>query len=180
MDSSKMKAIYKVTDTHVYGFFDRHRYLSNFHLHPVEYEGVTYPSNEHAYHAAKIAPGSTQPSNVNRYAFTGLTPSEAKSLGRSVNLRNDWLFELPQADQLSDSQGVLILQVRDKIMLDLNRSKFTQNTGLSKLLEETGSLYLEETNWWRDDYWGVFEGTGLNKLGRILMMIREDLKKSAA
>lgn len=174
MESSKMKAIYKVTDTHVYGFFDRHRYLSNYHLHPVVFENMEYPSNENAYHAAKIIPGSTQPTSLDRFSFRVFTPNEAKSKGRQVNLRNDWLFELPQEDQVTDSQGVLILQVRDKIMYDLNVSKF-QDPELRKLLLETGDLYLEETNWWKDDYWGVFEGQGLNKLGRILMRIRENL-----
>lgn len=187
MESSKMKAIYKVTDTRVYGFFDRHRYLSNFHLHPVEYEGIIYPSNENAYHAAKIVPGMSQPTVLyneeyvllTRELFTKFTSSEAKSFGRKANLRFDWLNELPQEDQVTDSQGALILQVRDKIMYDLNVSKF-QDPNLKAKLLETGELYLEETNWWKDDYWGVFEGKGLNKLGRILMLIRSKLAKKEA
>lgn len=173
MASDKMKAIYKVTDTHIYGFFDRHRYLSNFHLQSVEYEGIVYPSNENAYQAAKLI-------GEGRQLFLGITPSEAKKRGRAITLRHDWLNELPLEDQVTDSQGVLILQVRDKIMYDLNVSKFTQNTGLLKLLEETGDRYLEETNWWKDDYWGVWEGNGLNKLGRILMRIRSNLSKKEA
>ena len=176
MASDKMKAIYKVTDTHIYGFFDRHRYLSNFHLHPVDYEGIRYPSNENAYHAAKVLPGSTQVFFVNRHSFLLINPPQAKSLGRRVNLRNDWLFELPPRDQRNDDQGILILQIRDKIMYELNVIKF-QDPELRKLLLETGDLYLEETNWWKDDYWGVWEGNGLNKLGRILMLIRSNIKK---
>lgn len=177
--SSKVKEIYKVTDTHIYGFFDRHRYLSNYHLHEVEYEGITYPSNENAYHAAKIIPGSTQPVSLDRFSFRVFTPNEAKSKGRQVNLRNDWLNELPLEDQVTDSQGVLILQLRDKIMYDLNVTKF-QDPGLRSFLLSTGDLYLEETNWWKDDYWGVWEGKGLNKLGRILMLIRSKLSKKEA
>lgn len=179
MDSSKMKAIYKVTDNHVYGFFDRHRYLSNFHLHPIEYEGIVYPSNEHAYHAAKVIPGTHQILGIVRQDFINLTPSEAKSLGRKITLRYDWLHELPDDQIVSDGQGKLILQVRDKIMYDLNESKF-QDELLKERLLSTGELYLEETNWWRDDYWGVWEGNGLNKLGRILMMIRSNLSKKEA
>lgn len=189
MASDKMKAIYKVTDTHVYGFFDRHRYLSNFHLQPVEYEGITYPSNENAYHAAKLFPGDPQPllivedgipREITRLDFVNLDPNVSKQKGRGINLRADWLSDLPLEDQIADSQGILILQVRDKIMYDLNLSKFSQNTGLLKLLEETGDRYLEETNWWKDNYWGVCEGNGLNKLGRILMLIRSNLSKKEA
>lgn len=179
MESYKMKAIYKVTDTHVYGFFGRHRYLSNFHLHPIEWEGIIYPANENAYHATKIKNSDIALQHLMRTGFINISPNEAKSAGRKVNLRHDWLNELPLEDQVTDSQGVLILQVRDKIMYDLNWSKF-QNPELKRLLLSTGDLYLEETNWWKDDYWGVWEGKGLNKLGRILMMIRSKLAKKEA
>lgn len=185
--SSKVKDIYKVTETHVYGFFDRHRYLSNFHLHEVEYESITYPSNESAYHAAKIIPGMAQPTVLvdgqyvllTRSLFVSATPNEAKALGRKANLRYDWLNKLPNDQIIFDVQGVLIEQVRDKIMYDLNVLKF-QDPELRSLLLSTGDLYLEETNWWKDDYWGVWEGNGLNKLGRILMLIRSNLSKKEA
>lgn len=184
LNEERINTIYKVTDTHIHGFFNKHRYLSNFHLHSIEYEGIIYPSSENAYQAAKVLIGSEQPPiaiegklvPIVREHFLDLDPSGAKSLGRKVTLRNDWLFELPQADQLSDSQGVLILQVRDKIMLDLNRSKF-QDPTLKAMLVSTDEKYLEETNWWKDDYWGTCNGTGLNKLGRILMKIRDEAKQ---
>lgn len=170
MASDKMKAIYKVTDTHIYGFFDRHRYLSNYHLHPIEWEGIIYPANENAYHANKTSnPRSKQD-------LANCTPNTSKAMGRQLTLREDWLNELPLEDQVTDNQGALILQVRDKIMYDLNVLKF-QDPELKTLLFLTEDLYLEETNWWRDDYWGVWEGNGLNKLGRILMMIRSELNK---
>jgi len=170
--TTKAKAIYKVTDTHVYGFFDKHRFLSNFHLHSIEYEGILYPSNENAYQAAKLHPSRSEA----RKSFVDLSPSEAKSKGRQIALRADWISMLPQEDQVTDSQGMLILQVRDKIMYDLNVIKFS-NPYLRNLLLSTGDKYLEETNWWRDDYWGTCNGTGLNKLGRILMKIRDEARQ---
>jgi len=185
--TGKAKDIYKVTDTHIYGFFDKHRFLSNFHLHSIEYEDILYPSNENAYHAAKMFPGDPQPllmkeedgktpREITRLDFASFTPNESKSKGRSISLRADWLNILPEEEHVIDARGPLILQVRDKIMYDLNVLKFS-NPYLKNLLLETGDRYLEETNWWKDDYWGVCNGVGLNKLGRILMKIRDEAKK---
>lgn len=36
------------------GFFGPWRFLSNFHYHSVEFDGQFYPTNEHAYQAAKF------------------------------------------------------------------------------------------------------------------------------
>lgn len=173
--TSKVKAIYRVTDTHIYGFFEKHRFLSNYHMHSIEYEDIVYPSTENAYQAAKTL-------NVEeRLKIAALTPNQSKSAGRAVSLRADWLNPLPLAIYGTSvapypyEEG-LIIQVRDKIMYDLNVIKFS-NPYLRNLLLETGEKYLEETNWWRDDYWGVFEGNGLNKLGRILMKIRDEIKQ---
>jgi len=173
--SDKVKAIYNVTDTHIYGFFNEYRYLSNFHLHSIEYEGILYPSNENAYQAAKIDYQGHMQQKYQRMKFAELTPSQAKSAGRSVSLREDWLQKIPNDQIVFDTSGVLIEQVRDKIMYDLNEIKFS-NPHLRNLLLSTEDKYLEETNWWRDDYWGVHNGKGLNKLGRILMKIRDEAK----
>ena len=35
---------------------------------------------------------------------------------------------------------------------------------------------LIEGNWWHDYYWGVCSGRGKNKLGEILMRVREELR----
>ena len=42
----------------------------------------------------------------------------------------------------------------------------------------TGSEELVEGNWWKDTYWGVCNGVGENKLGHILMEVREKLSQS--
>jgi predicted NAD-dependent protein-ADP-ribosyltransferase YbiA (DUF1768 family) len=63
-------------------------------------------------------------------------------------------------------------------MADLVRQKFQQPQLCAALLA-TGDEYLEETNWWKDTFWGVCNGEGLNKLGNILMMVREELKGMA-
>lgn len=172
LQTDKAKAIYKVTDTHIYGFFDEHRYLSNFHFYPIVYEGIQYPSNENAYQALKTL------DNEERIKISGLTPSGAKSRGRSISLRGDWHNDLPEEEieRLAFDGQRIIIQVRDKIMYELCIIKFSSPLLLDMLLK-TGDKYLEETNWWKDDYWGVCNGKGLNKLGFILMKIREDAKQ---
>ena len=61
-------------------------------------------------------------------------------------------------------------------MLEIVRSKFKQNKDLAKKLIETGDAYLEEGNWWGDKIWGVCNGEGENRFGKILMQVREELK----
>jgi predicted NAD-dependent protein-ADP-ribosyltransferase YbiA (DUF1768 family) len=41
----------------------------------------------------------------------------------------------------------------------------------------TGNDYLEETNTWKDSFWGVYNGIGTNWLGKILMEERERIRR---
>lgn len=133
------------------GFFGEYRYLSNFHLAPVVYEGITYPSTEAAFQAAKTH------DKVERQRIANLpTPGLAKKAGRLVKMRRDW-----------DS-------VRISVMEEVCWDKFSRHPDLRALLLSTGDAYLEETNTWNDKFWGVC-GTGENNLGKILMRIRTKL-----
>ncbi|MDO5134021.1 MAG: NADAR family protein, partial [Eubacteriales bacterium] len=124
----------------------------------VTYEGLTYRNNEAAFQAQKTF------SDDFRTTFTTLAPSEAKRKGRRVRLRQDWE------------------QVKDGIMEEIVRAKFTQNPELRKQLLATGNADLIEGNHWNDRYWGVDArtGAGENHLGKILMKIREELLKTQA
>lgn len=133
-------------------FRGNYQFLSNFYSAPLEYDGRKYLNSEAAFHSMKCL------DSVSRDKFKNLNPSDAKRLGRSVILRTDW-----------DS-------VKDSIMKEITRAKFEQNPDIAKLLIETGDCILIEGNWWGDHYWGVCNGTGQNKLGKILMEIRTELK----
>ena len=85
-----------------------------------------------------------------------MTPSKAKRKGQKITLRSDWE------------------QVKEQVMYDVLKLKFKDEV-LAKLLKETGTKYLEETNWWGDEVWGVCNGVGQNKLGKLLMKVREEL-----
>lgn len=127
-------------------------FLSNFYEAPIEYDGIMYPSSEHAFQAQKT-------SSVYRQVFAECeSPSDAKHLGRSCKLRIDWE------------------EVKDDVMYGICLAKFTQHPHLAERLLATEDAYLEEGNHWNDTYWGICRGVGKNKLGIILMRIREEIK----
>jgi ribA/ribD-fused uncharacterized protein len=145
------------TKDRICGFFGRHRYLSNFFApaNGVHYEGLSYPSVEHAYQAAKY------PVNLMREQFTTVGAARAKRLGHSIEN-----FDIGKWEKR-----------RVGIMTELVLLKFTQNRYLGWWLLATGDAHLEERNSWHDTFWGTDEqGNGENQLGRILMLTRDALR----
>lgn len=135
-------------------FRGKYYFLSNFYDAPVTYEGLTYMNNEAAFQSAKVL------SKQERELFTGLDPSAAKRRGRAVTLRSDWE------------------KVKNQVMYDICKAKFTQNEELKAKLLATGEAHLEEGNTWGDTTWGTVDGVGENRLGKILMQVRYELKKT--
>jgi ribA/ribD-fused uncharacterized protein len=64
-------------------------------------------------------------------------------------------------------------KVKDQVMLQALRLKFTQNQELAKMLLDTEEAYLiEHTK--KDKYWGdAGNGTGKNMLGKLLVKVRD-------
>lgn len=142
----------KVSTESIREFQGAHRFLSNFWPCTVVYDGLTYPSSEAAYQAAKTL------DLKERKRFTEMKAGDSKREGRKLTLRQDW-------DHVK-------LQVMEHIV----RDKFTRNIHLRRSLLLTGEAELVEGNTWGDKYWGVVGNTGLNHLGKILMKIRAELK----
>jgi N-glycosidase YbiA len=135
-------------------FQGRYRFLSNFWPCEIEYEGMVYPSVEHAYQSAKTL------DIAQRRRIAALkTPAEAKHAGEAMPLRADWL------------------QIKFDVMEQCVRYKFTHHPELKQLLLATGDAYLEEGNTWNDQIWGVYQGHGENHLGIILMKVRAELRQ---
>lgn len=139
--------------------FDKeYAFLSNFYDAPCEFEGIVYPTVEHAFQAAK-----TLDIEKRKEFAAASTPGKAKRMGRSVDLRSDWE------------------EVKTDVMRDCLRSKFTE-PGLRKLLLATGSEELMEGNWWHDNTWGnclcdeCLNIPGRNMLGMLLMEIRKEIR----
>lgn len=123
-------------------------FLSNFFPSTVWYEGLEFPTVEHAFQAAKTLDVFRRV-EIQKAA----TPGKAKRLGRKVEMRSDWE------------------EIKDLVMLNLLTQKFSIPHLKSALLA-TETAFLEETNTWGDQYWGVCEGKGLNHLGKLLMVVR--------
>lgn len=144
-------------------FKGEHEFLSNFFVYPVVYEGIQYPSSEHAYQAKKAM------SEIDKIRISRLkTPGEAKREGRKIAIRPDWE------------------EIKDQVMYDICVVKFNIPYFKTRLLL-TGDAYLEEGNTWHDNYWGVcvcgncpphrvFPPEQQNHLGKVLMRIREELQ----
>lgn len=131
-------------------FDGEHRFLSNFHPVEIVLDGITYPTVENAYQAAKTL------DLEKRKEFVGVSPGFAKRLGQRLELRQDWN------------------DIKLTVMKQLNEQKYMR-PDLRKMLCETYPLDLVEGNTWGDTFWGVCDGKGSNHLGKILMSIRMQL-----
>jgi hypothetical protein len=134
-------------------------WLSNFSEHGFTLDGVRWPSVEHFYQAQKYA-GTDAAERIRRAD----TPRKARKAGqdRSLSPRSDW-------------DGV-----KEAVMRRAVRAKFEQNRRVRELLLATGDEELvHETS--SDLFWGRSpEGVGDNRLGAILMEVRQALRGPAA
>jgi N-glycosidase YbiA len=139
-------------ENNIKGFFGEYRWLSNFEVCDVYFDGDLYASTEAAYMSGK----TLDPEIRKQFQkSSGILPKEARKLGQLIPVRNDW------ADVRYDTMAVVIFD------------KFYRNKELREKLLNTDGKYLEETNHWGDVYWGVCNGKGESNLGKILMSVRE-------
>jgi ribA/ribD-fused uncharacterized protein len=141
-------------------FDGENKFLSNFHMCIVWYEGIPYPTIEHAYQAAKTF-------DLNQRKYIAGIPwnkaGQAKRIGKRIPLRNNWE------------------EIKLSVMEDLLRQKFGVRPNFKQKLLDTGNEELIEGNYWHDNYWGnckckkCIDKPGLNMLGKLLMKIRSDL-----
>ena len=143
------------TVIHFYSTAGEYGCLSNFSRHPVFLKGKRWPTTEHYFQAQKFA-GEPDEEEVRKAA----KPMLAASMGRDRKrpLRRDWE------------------SVKDQVMLEAVRAKFAQHDDLKAILLGTGDAELiEHTE--NDSYWGDGgDGSGKNRLGRILMQVREEMR----
>lgn len=137
-------------------FEGKYRFLSNFWpiTGGLHYDGILYPTTEHAYQALKTMDDEKRMD----IALLG-TAGQAKRAGKTIKpLR--WNWETIKLD----------------IMFDLNFLKFARNRTLREKLLATGDAELIEGNTWGDTFWGQCNGKGQNELGNIIMQVRELLQ----
>ena len=136
-------------------FSGDHAFLSNYYPSVIGWEDTNqlYPTMEHYFQAMK-----TFELDEHNAIMNADTPGKAKRLGRQCTLRADWEA------------------VKDQVMLTGLRMKFSIPELKEKLLA-TEDEFLVEGNYWKDTYWGLCEGKGRNKLGFLLMQVREEIQR---
>lgn len=134
-----------------------YRFLSNFYPFQVKMQGIVFPSVEHAYQASKTL------DMVERRKIAMLpTAGKAKRYGQTLFMVYN--FKSYRLD----------------VMEFLLRQKFSTNSILTQELVETHPEELVEGNTWGDQFWGAVwweeaqQWEGENKLGRLLMKIRQE------
>lgn len=143
-----------------YGAKDAYYVLSNYYPDAgFQLDGRAWHSSEQYYQACKFRLGSKEYEEI----FQAKTPAACKRLAwakkRSTEVRPDWD------------------RVKDEVMLRALRAKFHQNAVLGRMLLRTGEAELREHTE-KDFYWGdggKLAG-GLNKLGLLLMQLRDELR----
>jgi ribA/ribD-fused uncharacterized protein len=138
-----------------YGTSSEYGCFSNFAPHPIRLNGCTWPTVEHYFQAQKF-PDTEYEEAIRR----AKSPAKAKGMGRTrrYRLRRDWE------------------RVKDGIMREAVLAKFTQHEDIREMLLATGdALIIEDSP--TDAYWGIgAHGGGKNKLGKILMSVRDQLR----
>lgn len=138
------------------GFRDKYFFLSNFFVSHFYIQNKLYRTVENFYQSMK----TTDPFISDSIRLAG-SPYIAKKMGNNKDLfvlRKDWEY------------------IKDYIMELGLRTKFNSRIFLRDKLVETKGIILIEYNTWNDKYWGVDinTGEGQNKLGKLLMIIRNE------
>lgn len=131
--------------------------FSNFSRHGFELDGYWWCTSEHYFQAQKFVTTDLGWFNQMRSVKT---PKDVARMGRSRQhpLRQDWE------------------EVKDEIMYRGVFCKFTTHQELRQILLDTGKQLIVE-NAPHDYYWGCGkDGSGKNKLGEILMLVRTEIK----
>ena len=137
------------------GFYEREFYVfSNFSSFQVRIDGFTYPTSEHAYHAAKFTPRYLK-SRIRACTSAHAAFVEARAMQELGYVRPDWE------------------EVKIDVMERICRAKLQQHEYVQRKLDQTGDLLLVEDSPY-DSFWGWGpDRQGRNKLGKVWMRLRE-------
>lgn len=134
--------------------------FSNLHKRPIVFEGITYPTSEHAYQA-----GKARKEAVRDWILSAPTPALAAMAAHGLyvwDVAPNWA------------------QIKFDRMRGVLRAKFTQHADLCELLISTGEQRLVEVGTVDNAVnrlWGEVNGRGQNMLGVLLMELRNELRQ---
>lgn len=132
--------------------------FSNLYRRPIVFEGIEYPTSEHAYQA-----GKPRKETVRDWLMAAPTPALLAMAAHGLyvwDVHPDW-----SKVKFSRMKGVLV-------------AKFSQHQDLAQLLISTGEARLVESATVDNAVnrlWGEVGGVGKNMLGKLLMEVRAEL-----
>jgi predicted NAD-dependent protein-ADP-ribosyltransferase YbiA (DUF1768 family) len=165
-------------------------YLSNFSRDAIEYAGEVWQTSEHAFQAMKFWPHRPDLVTATR---NSPGPMEAAEMGRNRSnpIRADWdltpptdmgekVLDIPQPDDQIYRPGLraepLFARTKDVFMYDICLAKAKQHRVIAQGLLGSGDEVLVEDAL-HDPYWGWGASrVGENKLGRVYMAVRSELR----
>lgn len=131
--------------------------FSNFSRHQIKLKDKLWNTTEHYFQAQKFA-GTRYETIVRKSKGPGQAAKNGRN--RKYPLRRDWE------------------SVKENIMYDAIKAKFTQHKNLQSILLSTGDAKIIEDSP-VDYYWGCGKnGNGKNRLGVLLMRLRKELKST--
>jgi N-glycosidase YbiA len=126
---------------------------------PITIGTIRYNSSEHYFQSRKFTSPSAHIVNIQQQILSATTPKDAYdiAIANATNVDSDWNTR------------------RNNVMVDALKAKFQQHPDLRDMLKETkNSRIIYHVS--SDNYWGDFgDGTGENKLGKLLMTLRTEL-----
>ena len=149
---------------------NEYKEFSNLHEAPIQIEGITFPTVEHYFQWAKAKQFGD--AGAQAKILKTASPKTVKSLGKKVTP-----FDAGQWDER-----------KDQVMRTAVKAKLMQHPEILKKLRDTGDRLIGEADP-RDKYWGIGTSAdtsfakqperwkGHNKLGKILMELRTELKE---
>lgn len=144
----------------IHRFKGEYRFLSSMHEgKPIKTDDGPAETVEHGYQASKFIRKEDR-----LYILAAEHGVRAKKRSEAIKeqgapVREDWD------------------EVKDEIMEKFQKAKFHPGSLLAKKLVDTYPETIIEGNSWGDTYWGVDleTGEGENRLGKLLMSIRQEL-----
>ena len=171
---SEMEKILKTKEPNTYYFYDKeteyvkkeHICLNNFEPSPfIDDKGDKYLSVEHYYQSHKFI-------NLDKNAYLEIKNSpDADSCKKTARKYEKEFNEKWDKKKWNEIEKEFYMK---KGLI----SKFSQNLNMLKVLLDTGNFKLVERSP-RDPYWGGLLPNSLNRLGQLLMDIRDEYKKNS-
>ena len=155
------------TETQVF-FYEQDFYvLSNFSAFQVEFEGVVFPTSEHAYHFQRFKEHGwiNTPGQVTRQMI-------AWDVHRARSAHDAFKIAQEKKEYQRADWDEVKVSIMEKILI----AKAQQHEYVMRKLLATGDRELVEDSW-RDSFWGWGgDKQGRNELGKCWMRVRDQFR----